>query len=372
MRTYLGVTLAAAAASLVNVSCQQVECGQGTVERDGTCVPADEATNPSMCGGMGPFATVLGLDGKCETEEPTICDDDTTEPSFDDQTGVTTCVGTGGGCMEEIRCPAPEAGRATLCGRIWDSETDQPIPPEGNGTNTDRCDPMAPTTSGPCSLRLRFFDALDFAMNPSGAVPIMPMGGVYTDNCNRYKGENMPRATFGFIGIAVDDAPGITPTVPHRLTGVATSNALASPGQGFRAYITKVSTDMMWTTTSGIGGAQTFAQRGVLGIVFHYPGEMPRSGVRIRRSGSFIPQDDFYFSDAGRMRTTVMPHVGNTDATGMNGTGLVINSDTPIAHDGVGSEPNGCIWPSNLAASIPGVVFMQIKEAETPAGAACP
>ena len=168
MRTYLGLTLVAAAASLVNVSCSQVECGQGTVERDGTCFPADTATNPAGCGGAGPFATVLGLDGKCEAAVPTVCDVDTTREEVDDVTGVTTCIGTGGGCPSEIDCPAPMANKATLCGRVYDSETDMPIP-EAALTPEMRCDPAAPTNDGPCSLRLRFFDALDFALNPTGA-----------------------------------------------------------------------------------------------------------------------------------------------------------------------------------------------------------
>jgi hypothetical protein len=370
MRTYLGVTLVAAATSLVNVSCQQVECGIGTVERDGVCLPADESTDPGNCGGDGPFATVLGLDGKCETEVPTVCDEDSTREEVDMQTGIVTCIGTGGGCPSEIDCEAPDAGKATLCGRIWDAETDLPITMAA-GANGMMCNPAAPTTDGPCSLRLRFFDALDFAMNPGGAMPIVPEGGVYTDDCNRYRGHNMTRATFGFIGIAVDDAPGITPTTPHRLTGVATSNALAAPGAGFRAYSTRVSTDMAWTTGSGIGGGMTFAQRGVLAIVFHYQG-MPRAGVRIRRNSQFIAADDFYFADTGITRSMAVPQVNTMDPTGPNGTGLVINSPTPIEHDGQGAEPSGCRWPANLAASIPGVVFMQIKDAETPAGAACP
>lgn len=365
MRTYLGVSLVAAAAGLVNVSCSQVECGQGTVERDGTCVPSDQATTPDMCGGIGPFATVLGLDGKCETETPTVCDDVTTREEVDSETGVTTCIGIAGGCSNEIDCPDPDSGKATLCGRIWDSELETPIP-EAATNPTVRCNPASPTTDGPCSLRLRFFDALDFAMNPSGAMPIQPEGGVYTDGCNRYKGHNMTRATFGFIGIAVDDAPGITPVTPHALTGVATSNAFASPGEQFHAYATKVSTDQKWHTTSGIGGA-SFASRGVLAIVFDHNG--PVSGVQVRRNGALIPADDYYFSDTMSARMTVDPARTNT---GPNGTVLVINSNTPIEHDGVGAEPSGCQWPANLAASIPGVVFMQIKEAQTAAGAACP
>lgn len=371
MRTYLGLSLVAAAAGLVNVSCSQVDCGEGTIERDGICFPADEGTDNAMCGGTGPFATVLGLDGKCEAEVPTVCDETTTREEVDAETGVVTCIGTGGGCGQEIECQAPDAGKATLCGRIWDSETDEPIAPATVDATGMRC--TTATNDGPCSLRVRFFDALDFAMNPTGAMPIVPAGdggSVYTDDCNRYRGHNLARATFGFMGIAVDDAPGITPTTPHIITGVATSNALATPGRGFRAYATRAETNTTWTTGAGITG-QSFAQRGVLAIVFHH-GNDPEAGVRVRRNSQFIPADDFYFADTGVSRSMVQMGTTNPDTTGPNGTVLVINSPTPIEHDGVGGEPSGCVWPANLAASIPGVVFMQIKHAETPAGAACP
>ncbi|MBE7453405.1 MAG: hypothetical protein HS111_32440 [Kofleriaceae bacterium] len=366
MRMRLGLSLAGLGLGLVglsNVSCQAIDCGPGTLERDGVCVPADETVGDARCGGAGPFATVLGLDGTCEVETPTQCDPTTTEERFDPQTGITTCVGTGGGCSEPIACQAPDAGRATLCGRIWDTETDTPFAEAVNNA-TMRCDPANPTQDGPCSLRLRFFDALDFAMNPSGAMPLVPEGGVFQDGCNRYRGHNLPRATFGFIGIAVDDAMG-TPA-RHIMTGVATSNAFASPGRDFRAYITRNSTDTAWTSSAGLAG-DSFATRGVLAIVFHYQ-DAPVSGITVRRNGSLIPNDDFYFSDTDRERTTVDAAL---TSTGANGTVLVINSPTPIAHDGVGNEPSGCIWPSNLAASIPNVVFVQIKEAETPAGVVC-
>jgi hypothetical protein len=154
-------------------------------------------------------------------------------------------------------------------------------------------------------LRLRFFDAVDFASDPMGAMPLVPEGGVYQDGCGRYRGHNMPRATLGFIGVGVDDAPGATPVVPHRLTGVAIANGLANPGRAFRAYTTRVETDMDWSTSSAIGG-ETFAQRGVLAIVFHYRG-LPQENVVIRRNSALIPTDDFYFSDTGIARTTVVP-----------------------------------------------------------------
>jgi hypothetical protein len=364
MRTYLGLTLVAAATSLVNLSCSQVECGQGTVERDGVCYPADTATNPSSCGGDGPFETEEGLDGKCWTKVPTVCDETSTREEVDDTTGVVTCIGTAGGCGSSIDCPAPAAGKATLCGRIWDAESDDPIAAAPGATGT-ACG--TPTTDGPCSLRVRFFDAVDFASDPMAAQPLA--GEVLTDDCNRYRGKDLTRATFGFIGVGVDDAPGITPTTPHRVTGVAASNAFASPGRDFAAYTTKVTTDMAWHTSSGIGG-MTFAQRGVLAVVFHYH-NAPVAGVQIRRGGATIPADDFYFSDTTKARTTV---AAAQTVTGANGTALALNpgSSSPTEHDGVGGLPSGCQWPTNLAAAIPGVVFVQIKDAQTAAGAACP
>ncbi|KAB2902686.1 MAG: hypothetical protein F9K40_07540 [Kofleriaceae bacterium] len=366
MRTYyVGLSIAAAtAAGLANLSCSAVECGPGTIERDGLCAPAEQITEPAGCGGVGPFATVLGLDGLCEAETPTVCDEDTTEEVTDMDTGVTTCIGTGGGCGTPVRCDPPDANRATLCGQIYDTGSDTPIAAAAVNP-TGEC-PATRPDDGPCSLRVRFFDAVDFASNPSGAMPLTPEGGVYQDGCGRYRGHNMQRATLGFIGIGVDDATA-TPAVQHRLTGVATANELANPGRDFRAYATTVATDQAWTSSAGLTG-MSFAERGVLAIVFHYKG-VPQAGVMARRNGALIPDDDFYFSDTGIARTTVDPA---QTSTGMNGTALVIDVPSPTAHDGIGGEPAGCRWPSNLAAAIPTVVFVQIKEAETPAGAACP
>lgn len=361
MRTRLGISLAAsglvAAAGLSNMSCSTLDCGQGTVERDGTCVPANADPDDAECGP----GTVLGPNG-CEPEVPTVCDPMTTEAQYDPETGVTTCVGVGGtGCAGEIPgCNSPDTGKATLCGRLWDAQTDQPIVPT-SATDASACTTVE--SSGPCQFSLKVYDALDFAMNPTGAVPLAPANAVTVDHCGRYKAVNFPRATFGFIGIAVDDVDG---TDDHRLTGVATSNAFASPGVGFRAYVTRNDTDTAWSAV--LGGGQTFVQRGVLAIVFHHQG-MPKAGVQVRRNGATIPADDYYFTDTGITRNTVD---ATPTVTGANGSVLVVNSPTPIAHDGVGAEPSGCQWPSNLAASIPGVSFIQIKDAEMPGGAACP
>mgnify|MGYP000069454889 CR=1 FL=1 len=61
------------------------------------------------------------------------------------------------------------------------------------------------TAEGPCSLKVQFFDALEFAMGPTSAVPKEPAGGLVVDTCGRFRGADLPEASFGFMGVAVDD-----------------------------------------------------------------------------------------------------------------------------------------------------------------------
>lgn len=267
-------------------------------------------------------------------------------------------------CSVPLPCPPPDSGKATVCGWIHDAETDEAVAVP----NPTRQACSGATTTGPCSLRVRYYDALDFAMNPNGAVPITPQSAM-VDDCGRFRATNLNRATFGFIGIAVDDAPTVTPAEPHRITGVAFSNAALDGAEAtrvVRAYATRVSTDQLWSAGAGI--SPSFGTRGVLLKVFVRNGQ-PVAGVTARRNGTQVPADDLYFSDTGVTRRMIDP---TRTSTGPNGSVLIINSDTPIAHDGVGGEPSGCQWPSNLAASIPGAVFVQRQEPETPAGAPCP
>src|SRR4051812_39971602 len=99
--------------------CKEVDCGPGTVERNGTCQSADETVSGAMC---GPFTTLQG--DKCVPMfPPTECDPGTTSADVDPATGVTTCVGTGGGgCSAQFACPAPVAGKQTICGQLYDFE----------------------------------------------------------------------------------------------------------------------------------------------------------------------------------------------------------------------------------------------------------
>lgn len=347
-----------AALTLPLAGCGQLVCGDGTVERNETCVPADEQPGAAQCG-MG---TELGPGGKCVPSEPTFCDPDTTMEVEDPETGVITCVGTGGGCTAELPCLAPSPNRLTLCGRIYDTETDQVV--AAPGATGIPCNPAAPTADGPCSLKVQFYDAIGFQMDPTGATPLVPES-LLVDDCGRYQVNNLPLTSFGFLGAAVDEAPGQPDT--RLLTGVATAQAQAMPARRFPLFTTRKTTEAPWTTAANPAGGP-FRTQGVLAIIFRHAG-VPVPGVVARRNGNVIPADDFYFSDTGVARTTVAPAQA---MTGPNGTALVINSSSPAPHDGVGGEPPGCRWPSVLAATVPGVVFVQVKEAEALGGGLCP
>lgn len=342
------------------LACSQVVCGEGTVEREGACHPADEQPGSATCG----LGTVLGPGGTCVPSDPTQCDPETTEEQYDPDTGITTCVGTTTDpCTPELQCPTPSSNKLVLCGRLYDTETDAPIRAV-NATGTP-CNPAAPTADGPCSLKLQFYDALLFQQNPTSTPP-QPTASIVVDDCGRYVGRDIDATSFSFIGAAVDDASGVADT--HLLTGVATADAQAMPARGFRVYATRRTTDATWTAPANLGGGDTFASLGVLVMIFRHAG-VPVPGVTIQRAGNTVPANDFYFTDTGLTRSMLDR---TPTSTGPNGTGLFIRGDAPVNFTGVGGEPAGCRWPTALAATIPGVVFVQLKDAERTGGGPCP
>ena len=154
------------AAAVAAAGCKSVECGDGTIEREGKCAPADDMVSSANC---GPF-TVLQGDKCVPMFPPTECDPSTTSPTVDPATGVTTCIGTGGGgCSAPFACPAPAAGKQTICGQIYDFQDMSTF--ADTGATGAKCGSGA--TSGPCSIGIKAFDAISFAMNPQTATELV-------------------------------------------------------------------------------------------------------------------------------------------------------------------------------------------------------
>lgn len=354
--------LVALFASVVGTGCKDTECGDGTIERDGRCEPSSLTTSAGTC---GPFTELQG--DRCVPQfPPTVCDPSTTMPSEDPETGVTTCIGTGGGgCNAPFACPTPtEANRLTICGQLYDFETNAKL--QGTDASGAACDPAMPATSGPCALAMNAFDAVSFATNPATASPL-PNEGIYIDDCGRYRFTNIDtNGTSPFIGLGIDDAgmqngpAGTTVTV-----GVATPKT--SPVvRDFEAYTVKAATVQGWTTSGGTGApslAEGFyvasyrRHKLAAGVDRH----ARQDGVQFAKSDAPLTDlgEDWYFTASSVDHMTLDPALG---VTGMSGTVLVENRSVAegAAFGGIGGLGTGCEWEPHVAANIPGVVFIQL------------
>ena len=336
------------------LACTELECGEGTIEEDGACVPSDIDPDDAQCG----EGAVLE-DGFCVPENPTVCDPETTVAVEDPDTHIITCQGTGTslGCDTDITCPQPSSGNVTICGQIYDVETDAPI--QAVGATGVACDLDNPTDSGPCSLQLKVYDAIEFAGDPTGTDEI-GYTSVTIDDCGRFAAVSIDRPpTPGFVGLGLDDnEQGSTDT--YVLGGVALPTTANLKLTGFHAYAVRASTNEAWSNAAGV--SPTFAEQGVYVPIYRYDG-VPVTEVQVTRGGAVVPADDvFYFDDADPF-TRLEPNADAT-STGANGSALVINSGL-VNHSGSGGVgiPAECEFSSALASSIEQVVFVQVKEA---------
>ena len=356
--------------SSLSLSCDVLECGEGTTERNGECVAADGTIpeNDSCGEGTHYDGTLLA----CVPDYPaTICEDGTTT-AVPDETGVIVCEGTGGGGCS-LPCPVPAANHNTICGQLFDAETNQPIEADDVASEPGRkCDFDNPETTGPCSLEVKFYDALSFAQNPTGTPPLST-DSITINNCGRYAGVNIPTPALGFLGVGVDDSTEGS-TTDWVLSAVAFPSAPGWRDPDRVTFVVATTTDQAWTTSAGNPfGATTFAQKGVFFPIFlngNGSTPVPVTGVKITRDpGVPFPADDYYFDDADP--DTRASIAAAQESTGANGAGLMVNSDL-VDHGGEGGLPSECSWPSDLAKAIPGVVFANERHAEdTASGEPC-
>lgn len=338
--------------------CKSVECGDGTIERGGACVPADDTVSEAKC---GPFTELAG--GVCVPMfPPTVCDDGTTLPDVDPATGVTTCIGTGtGGCSAPIACPTPVAGKQTICGQLFDFETNQPF--AASGAMGTRCTGAA--TSGPCALAVRAFDAISFGMNPSTAVPLV-VDETYVDDCGRYRLADITVPGGPFIGLGIDDAnmamagpAGVTNTV-----GAATAKAAGEATRSFEAFVAPKTTTDAWAASGGppMSG-------GIFAMVFRAGKTGAANQAGVTRAGPTVGSN-YYFTAAQATRTTVDPAA---IVTGANGTALVTGASLAqgFTFTGTGLPPE-CQYSSHAGIALPFILFIQVARPINAPGMTCP
>jgi hypothetical protein len=332
-------------------SCKSVDCGDGTTENNGVCVPAGVTVGNATC---GPFTELRGT--QCvPLFPPTVCDPGSTAEDVDGM-GVTTCIGTGaGGCGAKLPCPTPAAGKQTICGQIYDFENNQPFAqPDATGV---QC--AANDTSGPCALAIKSYDAVVFATTGGGE---LTTGPVYIDTCGRYRIPDVSQpGPPGFIALALDDKMALGPSGVTNPVGVATT---ALPGQvtrDFETFIVRASTVTSWGSTPALTAgiyapvyrARSAGTELASGVTFTFgPMTSPPSYPMMTSMGR-----DYYFQSAATTRTTLDPAA---NATGMNGTALVMGATLTEVYSGAGGLPSGCLWDVHAAQAIPNAIFIQI------------
>lgn len=332
-------------------SCKSVECGPGTFEKDGSCVPADDIATPATC---GPFTELVA--GQCVPMfPPTVCDDDSTTTELDMSTGITTCIGAGVG----FACEQPAQGKQTICGQLHDLETGMPFT-DGRAT----CTPCTATTAtGVCSLGLRAVDAVKFAQNPQDPGAVLTTGPLYLDDCGRFKIPDITLPTNPFVGIGIDDAaPAMAgPAGTTNAIGMATPAVANQALKDFEAFIAPKATTDLWAANGPpVSG-------GIFVAIFRAmrTGQANQAGVTILKGPTPIPDDDFYF--AGAARTTID---AAASATSANGTALVTNAQLE-GYIGAGGLPAECAYEGHAGVSIPNVLFIQIFRPTDASGQTC-
>lgn len=344
--------------------CKSVDCGPGTIERNGTCDPASLATGSATCGD----GTVLVGD-RCEPElPPTTCDPSTTAEMPDpNNPGVTICVGTGGGgCSGTFACPTPASGKQTICGQIYDITDNMPFHGAATGALCTGSE-----TTGPCALKITPYDALLFGMSPTTTQPL-PNGGFEIDDCGRYRVKDITPPS-AFVGLGFDDKNATTVGDPAGITnttGVATGASPDTATNGLEAWIAPKATTDMWTSSGG--GSPTVANGIYVGIFRAHKCDANgnnctgdkfanQAGVTMTLGGTPLTSDDYYFQAAETGHTTVDPAA---TATGANGTGLLKNAsvNNNIMYSGTGgiTDTTNCKWELKAAASLPNIVFFQV------------
>lgn len=343
-------------------SCQEVTCAPGTIERQGACEPADQNVSAATC---GPGTVLEGA--VCVPQlPPTVCDEASTAPDFDPSTGVTTCIGTGGGsCGAPLPCPPPEAGKMTICGRILELENDSPV--VDPAAQQQACAGGAGTPTGPCSLGIRPFDAVAFASNPQGATPLA-VAETLMDACGRFRLTNITITNVTYVGLGLDDRTQPGPAGNTVTTGVAVQAAAGSVVRGLDVFTVKPATIAMWTQTAGL--AQSILAGGVYVSLFRAgkTGLAGAADVVVTRGSMPAPADDYYFAANESTRVAIDR---TASKTGKNGAALLVGSALG-PHGGAGGLPATCAWEPKVGAAVPGVVLVQSRRPVNAPGQTCP
>ncbi len=336
------------------------ECGEGTIEEDGVCVPASSITTPGECCGEGThYDASLQM---CVSDfAPTVCEEGSPDPVVLDD-GVLECCGCALYELCSITCEMARPGTVSVCGTFRDMETGLAVARDGC-QSAAACDPEEPESSGSCSLEPRFYDAVDLAENGTNATPLA-VDSLEWNACGAYAARSVALPASGFMAVLIDDSTGLDPARDDFAGAAAIFPVVDEERVEDRdAFALRRSTDDGWTAAAGdpFGGA-TFTAHGAEMVRFLRRGD-PQSGVAVTDDLGEPLGATYYFADARASFGSLEP---SQDATGVDGAALVA-AEEPVTVYAEGGLPGECIWPEGLVEPIPGFLLVSDRVAEVEA-----
>lgn len=335
-------------AACLAAGCGEPVCGDGTREVLGQCVAGGDH-DPAICGVNTTWDPALQ---SCVSEPPHMCDPGSTEP-VEMADGTTVCVGPGSndGCAPRS-CPQPAAGRLSLCSAwITDAELDDTV-----GTRaSEPCDTNAPEDRGACRFRVTVRDADDGRPLEHGAVELAA--------CGRFSIHDIELPGSGRLAIDLDDAVSADYIATRLVRGAGDRERV----EALQVYALRRATDVKWTQLAGLPPSSSLADTGVAMAVFRHRSR-PVFGVAITADGLALPDDDYYFADAGTARSLLDPVLART---GLDGSVAWLGAAGEL-HSGQGGRLESCAWPEVPVTAIPGrAAFHRLDSIDPTTGQAC-
>jgi hypothetical protein len=308
--------------------CDGRTCGEGTVEKGGICVAADDYLK---CG-AGFVATANRCDPIPEWKQ-TACGPNT---KWDKDKGL--CVGTG--TVEETctkQCPAAQGGKICLAGKVLEGAS---LLAHAAGS-PDKPVPLTPASG----VTLKIFDPIAFVTNPTGTPPLATAAVYNTAGCWIVEGIDIPFTNL--FAIAIDDseaskdlwafgALGHTPTFGQNSINIEVPAIKAELAQAWGRDLLKQGSMFAWFVDA--------AGKAVAGVTPTFEGKPPPwDGMDVMFMNKDLKAP--YFDDAAKATT----------ASGL----VVVRKALVKAFSGTKA---GCTVESGLGGSTPGAFFFRVYD----------
>jgi len=221
------------------------------------------------------------------------------------------------------------------------------------------CDPRNPTLDGPCSLCANVFETAALVADPIAAAPL-DSAAIEIDDCGRYRIVGAVVPADGSLAVLTGNCSMPHPWMP-TIAAVECAPGERLLDQPIYA-VSRVTLDS-WTDSANaaLEPGQSFADLGAYLVTF-FGGAEPAPGVTVTVDGR-PPAGAFYFADPDP-DTHELLGLHEIDPslreTGASGSALAVGTGFTL-HGGSGGEPDGCVWPGALAASVPGALFVERK-----------